>query len=418
MDSSSPAVVPLLANLRVLSFGTFVAGNVCPLLLAELGADVVKVESKVRPEALRAYDGPEQTQVFEPSGMRTTALFAGLTRGMRSACIDMKTAAGRETLRSLVGRADVVIENLGPGTMESWGCAYEELKRHNPKLVMVSISGYGRSGPMAKFRAYASSINSYVGLTTAWAPDGTHFDFVAGIHGASAVIAGLAQVDRGSPGVFVDLAQSETGAAVMAPLYLDYLANGADRRPAPNEVPGAWFSGVVRCAGTDAWVAVELEDRHDWERMCQYLQRPDLRFEDDERTPERTAMLRQALEHRAAELSPLQVAIGLQRLGVAAGPVQNNEDLWRDVQHRTRRAFVEVPHPDLGVIEYPNCPDRLSTTPGRVRAGGPRLGANTNAVLEEWLGLGGSDVEKLAATGAIWQADEGATRRGRVAGMR
>ena len=90
---------------------------------------------------------------------------------------------------------------------------------------MISISGYGRSGPLSTFRAYASNINNYLGLTSAWALDGTHFDFVAGIHGASAVVAALAEVDRGAPGVFIDMAQTETGAAIMAPLYLDFLAN-------------------------------------------------------------------------------------------------------------------------------------------------------------------------------------------------
>ena len=104
-----------LADVRILSFGSFVAGNICALMLAELGADVVKVEVRERPEALRAYDTPEQAQIFEPSGIRTTALFAGMTRSLRSAAIDMTSEAGRETFRRLVEHAEVVVENLGPG---------------------------------------------------------------------------------------------------------------------------------------------------------------------------------------------------------------------------------------------------------------------------------------------------------------
>ncbi len=215
-----------LADVRVLSFGSFVAGNICALMLAELGADVVKIEARERPEALRAYDTPEQAQVFEPSGIRTTALFAGMTRSLRSAGIDMTSEAGREAFRRLVEQADVVAENLGPGTMESWGCSFADLRVRNPHLVMLSISGYGRSGPLASFRAYASNISNYLGLTSAWAPDGIHFDFVGGIHGACAVVAALGAVDRGAPGVFIDMAQTEAGAAVLAPLYL--------------ELPGQW----------------------------------------------------------------------------------------------------------------------------------------------------------------------------------
>src|SRR5271169_4327380 len=122
MASSSTSPPLPLGDVRVLSFGSFVAGNICALMLAELGADVVKIEARDRPEALRAYDAPGQPQVFEPSGIRTTALFAGMTRSLRSACIDMTSESGRAAFRRLAERAHVVMENLGPGTMETWGC--------------------------------------------------------------------------------------------------------------------------------------------------------------------------------------------------------------------------------------------------------------------------------------------------------
>lgn len=404
MVSSSAAPVSLLHGVRVLSFGAFVAGNICPLLLAELGADVVKIESRERPEALRAYAAPDQPELFEPSGVRTTALFAGMTRGMRSICIDMSSPQGRDTLRSLVERADVLIENLGPGTMEAWDCAFADLTAHNPRLVMVSISGYGKSGPLAHYRAYASNINNYLGLTTAWALDGTHFDFVAGIHGASAAVAALAAVDQGAPGVFVDMAQSETGAAVMAPLYLDFLANGREWSAAPNEVPGSRFSGVIRCEGVDAWVAIELEDAADWEIICEHLERADLKLDGGETTEGREA-LHAAIEVWARTLTPLQGAIRLQQIGLAAAPVQNSEDLWRDVQLRSRGCFIDVLHPDIGSIEYPEGPNRLSKTPGRVQRRGPRLGEHTRTVLTEWLGLNDGALEDLERSGAVWQPE-------------
>ena len=277
MASSSASQAEPLRGIRVLSFGAFVAGNICALMLAELGADVVKIESRDRPEALRAYDVPGRPQVVEPSGIRTTALFAGMTRGLRSACLDMADEAGRRTFRELSARADVVLENLGPGTMESWGCSYADLRAHNPELVMLAVSGYGRSGPLADFRAYASNINNFLGHTLAWAPDGIHFDFVAGIHGACAIVAALAEVARGAPGVYIDMAQTEAGAAILPALYLDYLANGREWSAGPNEVPGSLFSGVFRCRGADAWVAVELEDARDWAILCSFLERPDLR---------------------------------------------------------------------------------------------------------------------------------------------
>jgi crotonobetainyl-CoA:carnitine CoA-transferase CaiB-like acyl-CoA transferase len=385
-----------------------VAGNVCPLVLAELGADVVKIESRDRPEALRTFDSPFQPEIFEPSGVRTTALFAGLTRSMRSMSIDMRVPEGRATFRALVGRTDVVIENLGPGKMEAWGCSFEELRAHNPALIMVSISGYGRSGPLSNFRAYASNINNYLGLTSAWALDGTHFDFVAGIHGASAVVAALASVEKGAPGGLIDMAQTESGATIMAPLYLDFLANGREWCAAPNEVPGALLSGVFRCEGADAWVAIELEDGRDWETMCEYLGRDDLRLSDGAPSDGVQAALVEALRDAIGAwvrpLTPFQVTLKLQRAGLAVAPVQDSEDLWRDAQHRSRNCFVDVWHPDIGSVEYPDAPDRLSKTPGGVARRGSRMGEHTHQVLEEWLQLGDVDIRDLEKGGAVWQS--------------
>jgi crotonobetainyl-CoA:carnitine CoA-transferase CaiB-like acyl-CoA transferase len=403
-SEAHPTTRPL-ASIRVLSFGSFVAGNICALLLADLGADVVKLEARDRPEALRSYDTPDQTQRFEPSGVRTTALFAGMTRGLRSACVDMASDQGRDTFRRLAGQADVVLENLGPGTMESWGCSFADLIVDNPRLVMLSISGYGRSGPLANFRAYASNINNYLGLTSAWAPDGIHFDFVAGIHGACAVVAALAEAERGGAGVLVDMAQTETGAAILAPLYLDYLANGRKWSAEPNEVPGSLLSGVFRCQGADAWVAVELEYVRDWAAVCSFLERADLDLDDAGPTPELLGSLRQAIRDWASTVSPFQATVRLQKVGVAAGPVQNSEDLWRDAQLRSREAFVDICHPDLGCIEYPDSPKPERTTLGGVRSRGPRLGEHTTAVLSEWLRCSSSEVDRLRASGAVWMPE-------------
>jgi benzylsuccinate CoA-transferase BbsF subunit len=396
----------LLRGVRVLSFGSFVAGNICTLMLSELGADVVKLESRAHPEALRAYDAPGRPQVVEPSGARTTALFAGMTRGLRSASIDMASDGGRRIFRRLARRAHVVVENLGPGTMEGWGCSFAELRAGNPDLVMLSISGYGRTGPLSGYRAYASNINNFLGLTWAWALDGIHFDFVAGTHGACAVVAALQEVDRGATGVFIDMAQIDTGAAIMPSLYLDYLANGHEWAAGPNEVPGSFFSGVLACVGADAWVAIELEDAQDWDALCSFLERPDLCVEPGTPapgvpSPVVRASLHQAVAAWAATVTPLQATHRLQNIGLAAGPVQNGEDLWRDAQLRSRGAFVDVVHPDLGLLEYPDAPVSASAPTGP-RASGPRLGGHTDEVLREWLGCSESELHELKASDAVW----------------
>jgi crotonobetainyl-CoA:carnitine CoA-transferase CaiB-like acyl-CoA transferase len=402
MDSSDRD----LAGVRVLSMGTYVAGNVAAMLLGALGADVVKVEARDRPEALRTFDAPGAPRPVEPSGARTTAVYAGLTRDMRSICLDMGSEPGRETFRRLAGKSDVVIENLGAGKMAAWGCAFADLVAHNPTLVMLSISGYGATGPLAPYRAYASSIASFIGLTAAWALDGIHCDFVTAAHAASAVLAGLAAVRYGAPGTYIDMAQTEATAAMMAPLYLDFLANGRQETFVPNRPAGAVFAAVVRCTGTDAWLAVELEDGHDWTVLCDYLGRADLSVHTEEVSAESHDDLLDALEDWASHLTPLQATVALQHVGLAAGPVQNNEDLWRDVQLRSRGALVEVDHPDIAIIEYSRAFPSVGNAATGAQRRSPRLGEHTAEVLANWLQLDRGDIEALEQGGAIWQPSE------------
>jgi benzylsuccinate CoA-transferase BbsF subunit len=396
----------LLAGVKVLSLGAFVAGNVCPLILAELGADVVKVESRSHPEALRSYYSPDHGAIREPSGQQTTALYACLTRSMRSLCLQLDTAGGPALLRSLTSEADIVIENLGHGVMERWECGYNELTALNPRIVMVSISGYGRSGPRGPYRAYASSIGNFLGLTSIWAPDGTHFDYVAGYHASFAAVGAWRQARDTGRGAFLDVAQIETGAAVMAPVYLDALANGRPWAHIANTVPGSLLSSVVRCAGADAWAAIELEDLADWKVMCDLLDQQTLVATSTADAKRFGPDLIVALERWTASLTPYQVALKLQAAGLAAAPVHNGEDVWRDPQLRERGAFMEVLHPDLGMIEHPQSPDRMSKTPGRIASRSRRLGEDTEAVLTDWLTMDPRTIGSLEDDGVVWQPSD------------
>jgi len=405
-DPNPPtAALALLDGVKVLTLGAFVAGNVCPQILGELGADVVKVETRKRPEALRHYFSHDHGEITEPGGFRTTAMYSLLSRSMSSVCVELDSPGGPEVLRSLAAAADIVIENLGPGVMEKWGAGYDDLAVSNPRLVMVSISGYGRTGTRGSHRAYASSISSYLGLTKIYAHEGTHFDFVAAYHAAFAALGAWRRALATGDGSYLDVSQMETGAAVMAPIYLDGLMNGGTWSAAPNEVPGSLLSTVVACTGNDVWAAVELEDSDDWATLCDVLERRDLRDVDPAELDHRGA-LQAALEAWASELTPLQVTIKLQNAGLAAAPVQNGEDIWRDPQLRARSAFVEVTHPDLGVIEHPQSPDYMAVAPGRITRRSRRLGEDTAEVLERWLGLDAAQRDDLEHDGAVWQAPE------------
>jgi crotonobetainyl-CoA:carnitine CoA-transferase CaiB-like acyl-CoA transferase len=393
-------------DLRVLTFGTFIAGNTPGLALAELGADVVKIEPLARPEVLRnpAYNfGP--TKVLEPSGVPNTLMYAGLSRSTRGLSLEMNTEAGRELFKRLVAVSDVVIENFGAHTMRNWGCSFEELLAVNPRLVMVSLSGYGRTGPRAEYLAYATNISNFTGLTTLWNyQHGTHSDYITAAHAITAVLAAIVESDRTGTGVYIDVAQTEALGAVMAPVYLDPLNNGRDTLPTGNAVPGSLFSGVFQSLGHDRWLAIELEDLDDWTTLCTVLARPDLVIGELEEADACRGELEEALASWAAQLTPHTAAQVLQNAGLAASAVYDNEDVVRDPQLRARGAVTEIDQPDLGVVEYYQSPYRMTKTPGSVRRPGPRLGEHTETVLRECLGLADADLEALEAAGAIWQA--------------
>jgi crotonobetainyl-CoA:carnitine CoA-transferase CaiB-like acyl-CoA transferase len=388
-----------LADRRVLTFGAFVAGNTAALILAELGMDVVKIESRVRPEALRNTFFLDHPDTREPSGVPTTALYGGLARSVRSVAIELGAAGGPEVFRRLAAAADVVVENFRPGVLDRFGCGFDDLHAVNPRLSMLSISGYGGTGRRSTYAAYATNISNHVGLSSAWGhTHGYHFDYVAGYHGALGVLGALRQTEVTGTGVHLDLAQVEAGASVMMPILVDRLATGADYQRRDNVVPGSVLSAVVPCAGADRWLAVEAVNGADWERLCAVLEVP---------PPSETSRadidgVRAALSDWASTRTPYQAAHVLQRAGVAAAPVQDASDLARDPQLRARGFIVEIDHPDLGRIEYPGAVERTVRPSGGVKGPVPRLGEHTREVLAEWAGIHRVEADELAKQGAIW----------------
>jgi crotonobetainyl-CoA:carnitine CoA-transferase CaiB-like acyl-CoA transferase len=403
-DPAPPAPVPgPLSGIRAISFGTAIAGALSGTALAELGADVIKIESPARADNLRRLWAPGDPVVHEPSGADTSPMFANFNRATRSIALDMKDPSSVALFLRLAAAADVIVENYAPGVMQRWGLGYEQIAAVNPRIIMLSLTGFGHSGPRSHYLAYGATICSFAGLTDAWQyPSGVHFDYLSEAHGVFGVLAALAARDRTGRGTHVDLAEVETAAAVMGPQMLDYIVNGRGSERPGNRVPGALLSEVVRGRGDDQWLAVEVEDAADWNALARLIGSAELAEAAPEpaapepAAPEPAApgpdeaaraALGGALARWAAERTAQQAMRILQRAGLAAGAVQDSEDVVRDPQHRERHFLVEMDHPDLGVAEYPAPPHRLAKTPAVARRPTPRLGAHTTEVLGEWLDM-------------------------------
>jgi crotonobetainyl-CoA:carnitine CoA-transferase CaiB-like acyl-CoA transferase len=395
---------------RVISLGAFIAGNAAAQILSDLGADVIKIEMFTRPEVLRRpvfTFGPPAT---EPSGAPNTIMYATLTRGLRNVAIDIRHPAGRSIFLDLVRQADLLIENFAGPTLERWGYPFAELTAVNPRLVALSLSGYGHDGPRGNHLAYASSISNYTGLSAAWGfTHIQHSDYITGVTGALAAVGALLAARQSGRPVRVDAAQIDAIAPTLAPL----LAGPLNDRPGEwtaNRPPGSVHAGVYETLGHDCWLAVELEDMIDWNSACAFLDRPELARVDDSAAAISDAdrdQLDAAFAQWAAEITAHSGQQVLQRHGLAAGAVQSSEDIWRDPQLRERQFPVRVSQPDLGLVTYPGPPQRWHPPIG-VPPGQPaRLGEHTLAVLREWLGADAAERAGGIAGDTIFDAQEG-----------
>ena len=396
----------LLSGVRVLSFGTFVAGNTPATLLASLGADVAKVEGRTRPEVLRMPAYAIGRPATEPSGTPNTVMYASLTRGLRNLSLDMSSELARSLVHRLVSVSDVVIENFGGSVLERWGCSYQELLADRPNLVMLSLSGFGRTGPRANYLAYASTMASYIGLGTVWGYNhGTLSDYVTGVTGAVAAVAALSEARRSGTPTYLDVAQVDAMPPILVDLYAGPLNGRGHEARLANHVATSWLSGIFPCTGADQWLAVDIEDGDDWGVLCELLERPDLRAAHRDEALAREERLSDALGSWVSQYSSHTAMHHLQRAGLAAVAVQDAEALYRDMQLRARGFVERVYQADLGNVVYPGSPQRWSRTPGHAPVPPARLGEHTRDVLRRWLDLGDSEIRSLEAEGAVFSAD-------------
>jgi crotonobetainyl-CoA:carnitine CoA-transferase CaiB-like acyl-CoA transferase len=389
-QSRSLPAGPRLGDLKVLSFGTAIAGNVSATTLAELGADVVKIESPDRPDPLRLPGIPGLPKAFDPAGRPVSLLFSSYSRSGRTLTLDMKSPAGLQTFAQLAAQADVLIDNFATGVMTGWGLTAEALAELNPRLIWVSVSGYGRTGPRATAMAYGTNVNGYMGLTRTWSPHGSQFDYTAVAHVLITIFAALAHRDRTGQGSHTEIAQAEAGGVMLAPLFLEALATGQDVWPEPNEVPGSYLSDVFPAAGQDAWLAVELEDAADWNAAAQLLGAPDLTLPasapGSPPPAPAVAKLTEVIAAWARTLTPAQGARQLQAAGLAAAPVAEIADLFADGGLWAHHGLAELHLPDTDVTTWVTAPfQRMQTPQARVRWPSPHPGQHNAEVLRDWL---------------------------------
>ena len=376
-----------LANIRVLSFTTGAAGPTCASCLAFFGAEVLHVESRMRPDGHRGGHNPE--------AWNKTPTFVKLHRNQKSITINLREAEGVALARELVRISDVVVENFSLGVLANWGLGYEDLRRIRPDVVAVGLRGFGSTGPYAGYASWGPNLGAFLGHSYLWnyaegvAPTAEarvqHPDFMSGVCAAFAVMSALIHRARSGEGQWIDAGEIDVGAQPLGPAYLDYLVNGRDAHPQGNRTPGARHSGVYPCLGEDQWCAISAETDEQRRQLVESIAGG----------AEGGDQLDERIESWTQERTKLEVMEQLQARGIPAAAVQDVEEVLADPHLRARGFFVGLNEPEMGFVEAEGSPARLSETPGCYDEPAPLLGQHTEAVCVAHLGMDPVEVRRL-----------------------
>jgi crotonobetainyl-CoA:carnitine CoA-transferase CaiB-like acyl-CoA transferase len=392
-----------LAGMRVVELTHIMAGPTCGLMLADLGAEVIKVERLPR--------GDDSRRMVPPTVDGESAAFMMMNRNKRGIALDLRRPEGREIVRRLALRADVLVENLRTGALQQMGLGYEALRAGNPGLVYCSVSGYGRTGPYADrggFDLVAQGMSGLMSITGE-GPDRPPVkvgapltDITAGILAALGVLAAWVRRLRTGEGQQVDTSLYEAGIVQTYWQSAICLATGAS--------PGAMGSAHPLSAPyqafetSDGWVTVGAANQRNWLALVQAIGAPELaqdpRFADNAARMANLPALQDALAPLFRRRSSAAWLAALAAAGVPAGPVASIAEMLADPQTLAREMVTEVPHARLGRVRTLGTPMKLSATPASLRRGAPVLGEHTREILLEH-GYEATEVDALVASGAV-----------------
>lgn len=377
-----------LNGIKVLDLTRVLAGPVCTMMLADMGAEVIKIEIPGKGDDSRA---------FSPFKNGESAYFINLNRNKKGITLNMKSEQGKRVFLDMVKKADMVVENYRPGVMERLGLGYEELKQVNPGIIYGAVSGFGHTGPYSQRPGYDAIGQAMSGLmsTTGWPETGETrigtpmADYLAGQSAAIALLAALHYREKTGYGQKVDIGLMDAGIASMQVIQTYYLVE--ERLPA---MIGNRYESNYPTDGfptSDGHIMVSAANDKLWRAMCKVMERPELE------TSERTVTNKERLQNwswirgeiiKWSESKTTQEAVDvLLAGGVPAAPINNIEQVVNDPHTKAREMFVDIEHPKAGKMTITGSQLKLSETPISIRTPAPALGQDNETIYSEWLNM-------------------------------
>jgi crotonobetainyl-CoA:carnitine CoA-transferase CaiB-like acyl-CoA transferase len=399
-----------LQHVRVLDFTWYATGPIGTKYLADHGAEVIKVETALRPDGLR------QAPPWRGSSddLNTSQFFANYNTSKRSLALNLTRVEARQLVQALVREwADVVVESFTPGTMARWGLDYAALQQLRPNLIMLSTCMQGQTGPHAHYAGFGNTLAALSGFyhCTGYTDSGpmpvygAYTDFAACRFVGITLLAALEHRRRTGEGQYIDLSQYEASLHLLTPMLLEYAANKRLTPRRGNACEHAAPHGIYRCQGDDRWCAIAVTCDEEWQAFCRVLgnagwtRRP--RFATLTSRRQHGLELDRRVESWTRSLPALTVMHLLQQAGVPAGVVQSGADLLHDPQLHHRGFFVPLEHPRMGRVLYEGHQFHLSESPGALWSPAPLLGQHTTEVLRDILLVPTAAIVRLREQGVV-----------------
>ena len=390
----------ILKGVRVLAFTTGYAGPYAGRLLANYGAEVIKVESrKGGLDTFRHYG--------QHKDMDAAPRFIECNLGVRSVSINLKHPVGVRLIRELAAKSDAVLQNFRPRVLDKLGLGDDELRRDNPRLVIVKLPGFGSEGPKSSYGTWGFNLTAFSGMTYLWnhpeqdrpiGSQGVYPDHLGFVIGPIVLVAAVMRSRATGKGVSIDLAQIEGTAYALGVTYLDAALNGHDPQPQGNRDPVAAPHGCFRCSGEDRWCVVSVRTDEEWKSLCRVIGRSELlgdpRFLDRQARVKHFADVNAIVQQWTETCSAEEAMTRLQAAGVPAGIVQTGADLLKDIQLRHRNYFSPFADSLIGPFEIPRSGFLFKGMEEEPLTLPSRFGSDNEQILGELLGYDKATIDR------------------------